>query len=108
MGRYLAKIGSDVLVKNPLSSSWNFRNSETIGFTLSSPLDITPYVQLDNYIPATKKAKKLGDVNHRLAECLDRAEGDALEGLLLRVETALAPAHSEEWEAHAESILQEY
>jgi hypothetical protein len=73
VGRYLAKITSDLLIKNPVMESWSYQNSETIGFTMTGRKSISPYVEIPRYIPAqTPGNSTTRVVSERLAECIDR------------------------------------
>lgn len=72
-----------------MMSSWTYQNSETIGFTLTSQRSITPYVQIENFIPAKKHKKVAAAVqsaSSRLSQCLDHSSESAL---IDRVETLL-------------------
>jgi len=74
VGRYLAKITSDLLIKNPVMESWSYQNSETIGFTMTGRKNISPYVEIPNYIPARSHSDSTTTrvVSEKLAHCLDR------------------------------------
>ena len=71
VGRYTAKIITDVFVKNPLDESWNFLNSESIGYRLQPKFDITKYTRLNVQKSVTK----------RLTQCLNNSEGEKLKGI---------------------------
>ena len=55
LGVYLAKITSDIFGKNPLSTTWSYRNSESIsGPLLVSATNITAFVNLESVAQPTK------------------------------------------------------
>ena len=74
VGRYLAKITSDVLIKSPIMSSWSYQNSETIDFIMSRKKNISPYIQIPNYIPAKASSNQTTPfLTSQLAACLENS-----------------------------------
>jgi len=72
VGRYLAKITSDVLIKSPIMTSWSYQNSETIDFIMSGKKNISPYIQIPNYIPAKSSSNQATPfLTSQLAACLE-------------------------------------